>query len=56
MYTIKNQKGEFYTVQFNKMTFTKNSNFAYQFTIKEVEEMKQYLSKHFTEMKLKISK
>ena len=56
IYSIRNQKGEFYTQQFNKVGFTKNRNFAYQFNINEANKVKNWLSLEFPEMTLIVTK
>lgn len=56
MYSIKNEKGEFYTVQFNKMTFTKNPNFRYLIEANKIQGMLNFLKNHFNNENLTISK
>ena len=57
MYSIKNQKGEFFTIRnFSDMTFTSNPNFRYTFDLDKANQMLSYLEKTFPNMVLTISK
>lgn len=57
MYSIKNQKGEYFTIRnFSDMTFTNNPNFRYTFDYYQANQMLSYLQKTFPNMVLTISK
>lgn len=57
MYSITNQKGQFYTVKnFSEMTFTSNENLRYTFELNEAQKMLSYLEQSFPNMVLNITK
>ncbi len=57
MYSITNEKGQFYTVKnFSEMTFTNNQNLRYTFELNEAQQMLSYLEQSFPNMVLKITK
>ena len=57
MYSITNEKGQFYTVKnFSEMTFTSNENLRYTFELDEAKQMLKYLEQTFPNMVLKITK
>ena len=57
MYSIINQKGEYYTIKnFSDMTFTRNQNLRYTFELDKAKKMLSYLEKTFPNMVLTIKK
>ena len=57
MYSITNEKGQFYTVKnFSEMTFTNNQNLRYTFELNEAQQMLSYLEQSFPNMVLKITR